>query len=236
MKISSVSIAQSRQTSFQLEASELDSHIQNMRFQSPNRVKPLSNQEKIDEVTRRFRVSIAQSRQTSFQHANNAHAAILDKGAVSIAQSRQTSFQLRLIAYIKQRIDVVSIAQSRQTSFQRYVRNRPDFDNDVSIAQSRQTSFQLCFFSYNHYSVYMFQSPNRVKPLSNTSGREYLAFAASVSIAQSRQTSFQLESYSSTQGSSHSCFNRPIASNLFPTNNKNNGMRPDSEFQSPNRV
>src|SRR5579885_1491562 len=91
MKISSVSIAQSRQTSFQLEASELDSHIQNMRFQSPNRVKPLSNQEKIDEVTRRFRVSIA---------------------------------------------------QSRQTSFQRYVRNRPDFDNDVSIAQSRQTSFQ----------------------------------------------------------------------------------------------
>src|SRR5579885_2410541 len=117
MKISSVSIAQSRQTSFQLEASELDSHIQNMRFQSPNRVKPLSNQEKIDEVTRRFRVSIAQSRQTSFQHANNAHAAILDKGAVSIAQSRQTSFQ-------------------------RYVRNRPDFDNDVSIAQSRQTSFQ----------------------------------------------------------------------------------------------
>ena|SRR5579883_2013236 len=142
MKISSVSIAQSRQTSFQLEASELDSHIQNMRFQSPNRVKPLSNQEKIDEVTRRFRVSIAQSRQTSFQHANNAHAAILDKGAVSIAQSRQTSFQLRLIAYIKQRIDVVSIAQSRQTSFQRYVRNRPDFDNDVSIAQSRQTSFQ----------------------------------------------------------------------------------------------
>src|SRR5579885_2144080 len=117
MKISSVSIAQSRQTSFQLEASELDSHIQNMRFQSPNRVKPLSNQEKIDEVTRRFRVSIAQSRQTSFQHANNAHAAILDKVAVSIAQSRQTSFQ-------------------------RYVRNRPDFDNDVSIAQSRQTSFQ----------------------------------------------------------------------------------------------
>src|SRR5579884_1805712 len=103
MKISSVSIAQSRQTSFQLEASELDSHIQNMRFQSPNRVKPLSNQEKIDEVTRRFRVSIA--------------------------QSRQTSFQLRLIAYIKQRIDVVSIAQSRQTSFQRYVRKRPDFDN-----------------------------------------------------------------------------------------------------------
>src|SRR5579885_928210 len=169
MKISSVSIAQSRQTSFQLEASELDSHIQNMRFQSPNRVKPLSNQEKIDEVTRRFRVSIAQSRQTSFQHANNAHAAILDKGAVSIAQSRQTSFQLRLIAYIKQRIDVVSIAQSRQTSFQRYVRNRPDFDNDVSIAQSRQTSFQLSYALLTTLLYGVFQSPNRVKPLSNPS-------------------------------------------------------------------
>src|SRR5579885_2970844 len=167
MKISSVSIAQSRQTSFQLEASELDSHIQNMRFQSPNRVKPLSNQEKIDEVTRRFRVSIAQSRQTSFQHANNAHAAILDKGAVSIAQSRQTSFQLRLIAYIKQRIDVVSIAQSRQTSFQPGQVARRCVCFLVSIAQSRQTSFQR--------------------------GLVHLVGTRSqVSIAQSRQTSFQL--------------------------------------------
>src|SRR5579885_2029309 len=56
-----------------------------------------------------------------------------------------------------------------------------------------------------------FQSPNRVKPLSNIS--------------------------SFTSNHSHNPrFNRPIASNLFPTSNRELAHIEEWQFQSPNRV
>ncbi len=86
-------------------------------FQSPNRVKPLSNHIQGVRIDIDKDVSIAQSRQTSFQLG----VLNLQSGKsryVSIAQSRQTSFQLRVGEACVCAAAQVSIAQSRQTSFQ----------------------------------------------------------------------------------------------------------------------
>src|SRR5579885_645170 len=62
----------------------------------------------------------------------------------------------------------------------------------------------------------LFQSPNRVKPLSNVFRHERCQYLFSVSIAQSRQTSFQPVCHPRSAPGEQG-FNRPIASNLFPT-------------------
>ncbi len=161
------------------------------RFQSPNRVKPLSNRYVIRAAHLESKVSIAQSRQTSFQ---------LVPGV-----------QYMLSFYI------VSIAQSRQTSFQRLSRipmprwlfcfNRPIASNLFPTVPPPCLKGIKCS---------KFQSPNRVKPLSNFKSRGRVAQygicfnrpiasnlfptyffvcgtieVLQVSIAQSRQTSFQ---------------------------------------------
>src|SRR5579884_3625450 len=112
-------------------------------FQSPNRVKPLSNVFRHERCQYLFSVSIAQSRQTSFQPVRGV--------------------QYMLSFYI------VSIAQSRQTSFQRLSRipmprwlfcfNRPIASNLFPTSPYALLSCG-CFYTW-------FQSPNRVKPLSN---------------------------------------------------------------------
>ncbi len=80
-----------------------------------------------------------------------------------------------------------------------------------------------------------FQSPNRVKPLSNATRPPLASRRRKVSIAQSRQTSFQL-SGGICFPQCWQCFNRPIASNLFPTELQPFLKENGEEFQSPNRV
>src|SRR5579884_2065660 len=186
-----VSIAQSRQTSFQRNdgyialgnGSSFNRPIASnlfptrllhptlsstrFEFQSPNRVKPLSNSCTCTRGRCLDQVSIAQSRQTSFQQ----EAALRPCPAasfVSIAQSRQTSFQQRAAGLYRSG-EVVCF-------------NRPIASNLFPT----QRASPACASRTN-----TFQSPNRVKPLSNVLGTELPTEQGAVSIAQSRQTSFQ---------------------------------------------
>src|SRR5579884_2093045 len=111
---------------------------------------------------------------------------------VSIAQSRQTSFQRQFVASAS-RPPVVSIAQSRQTSFQHVLKL---LEQQLERANF-QSSNRVKPLSNGRSSRLRgrgdwFQSPNRVKPLSNLTDI--------------------FRQFSGLQG-----FNRPIASNLFPT-------------------
>src|SRR5579885_267541 len=81
----------------------------------------------------------------------------------------------------------------------------------------------------------LFQSPNRVKPLSNVFRHERCQYLFSVSIAQSRQTSFQPVCHPRSAPGEQG-FNRPIASNLFPTPFQDTNAALAVLFQSPNRV
>src|SRR5579885_2569933 len=134
---------------------------------------------------------------------------------------------------------IVSIAQSRQTSFQR---------NDGYIALGNGSSFNRPIASnlfptrLLHPTLsstrFEFQSPNRVKPLSNNALLACIeAVKWWVSIAQSRQTSFQPSQSASSVCSPAGRFNRPIASNLFPTQRASPACASRTNtFQSPNRV
>src|SRR5579883_1508655 len=108
-----VSIAQSRQTSFQHVLKLLEQQLERAKFQSPNRVKPLSNGEAVPRLSGLLHKFQSPNR-VQPRPAGTAHAGRL---CVSIAQSRQTSFQ-RAMKPLTRKRRLVSIAQSRQTSFQ----------------------------------------------------------------------------------------------------------------------
>src|SRR5579884_778133 len=115
---------------------------QSLWFQSPNRVKPLSNSRCCTSASGTSNVSIAQSRQTSFQPPEEVKELEVVI-AVSIAQSRQTSFQHAKLGG----------AHDMDFRFQSPNRVKP-LSNHCLVRP---------FLVYRA----MFQSPNRVKPLSN---------------------------------------------------------------------
>src|SRR5579884_2187408 len=137
---------------------------------------------------------------------------------VSIAQSRQTSFQRQFVASAS-RPPVVSIAQSRQTSFQHVLKlleqqlERAKFQspNRVKPLSNGEAVPRLSGL------LHKFQSPNRVKPLSNLARQVQRMLGVSVFQSPNRVKPLSnvtdiFRQFSGLQG-----FNRPIASNLFPT-------------------
>src|SRR5579884_3773047 len=135
-------------------------------FQSPNRVKPLSNVFRHERCQYLFSVSIAQSRQTSFQPVCHPRSAPGEQGFNRPIASNLFPTCARRAVY----------------ALILYRFNRPIASN----------LFPTPFQDTNAALAVLFQSPNRVKPLSNP-----IVFVsigsrdATVSIAQSRQTSFQ---------------------------------------------
>src|SRR5579884_3672163 len=160
-----VSIAQSRQTSFQRN----DGYIALGNGSSFNRpiasnLFPTGVQHHDNDY--QFCVSIAQSRQTSFQrllmHSRKMPRSSFNRPIASNlfpTRSRAASLSCCIVCF-----------------------NRPIASNLFPT----QRASPACASRTN-----TFQSPNRVKPLSNVLGTELPTEQGAVSIAQSRQTSFQ---------------------------------------------
>ncbi len=161
------------------------------KFQSPNRVKPLSNV---------VHACNYHSNSPQFQSPNrvkplsNVLSVGLPRGCSASFNRPIASnlFPTQFRAVPPPSMERVSIAQSRQTSFQQQgsLENVP-LSDFVSIAQSRQTSFQR---KWVQAVVQLVQSFNR--PIaSNLFPTDYPVTDIHddwhVSIAQSRQTSFQ---------------------------------------------
>ncbi len=210
-------------------------------FQSPNRVKPLSNTIQVERkeiCMQSFNRPIASNLfPTEAGHSEFHLARSFNRPIASNLFPTRTNVNVSKIA------GIVSIAQSRQTSFQPGCRfpggsqvrcfNRPIASNlfPTSLMRTKRrtnmTTFQspnrvkplsnlcICFLARSTFS--MFQSPNRVKPLSN--GSSSLQRLDRPWFQSPNRVKPLSNTYSNCLNSSLSVqsFNRPIASNLFPT-------------------